>query len=546
MKKTGAEILTAVLLEQQTEVVFGYPGGQVLAIYDVLCRKRRSIRHILTAHEQGAAHAADGYARATGRTGVVIATSGPGATNLVTGIATAYLDSVPLVAITGNVPCSMIGCDSFQEVDITGITIPITKHNFIVKDVTLLADTLRRAFALAASGRPGPVLVDIPKDVQEARCDFVPAAPLPLPSPPPVSEAALEEAASLLLSAKRPYLCCGGGIVSSGASAALLALADKLDAPIGCTLMGLSAIPADASRMLGLQGMHGTAACAAAQAEADLLLVAGARCSDRTTGNAHTYAPNAKILHIDIDAAELSKNVPAYLGVEGDAKTVLSRLTAMLPQQSHGAWTAKLTGMRQQAEDATDALTPQCILEALQQWTTAETIVATDVGQHQMWTAQHYRFRQPRTFLTSGGLGTMGFGLGAAIGAAVGTGRRTVLVTGDGSFGMNLPELATAVTEQLPLVILLLRNGTLGMVQQWQKVLYDGRCAASTLHRRTDFSALAQAFGAKGYLADSLPALEHALRQAFAAKGPALIDCPIDPAAIVLPMHAPDKRPAKK
>lgn len=544
MRLTGAQIVTQVLLEQGCDTVFGYPGGQVLALYDALYRKRRQIRHIRTAHEQGAAHAADGYARATGKPGVVIATSGPGATNLVTGIATAYLDSVPMVAITGNVPCDRIGLDCFQEVDITGITIPITKHNFMVKDISRLADTLREAFVIAGSGRPGPVLVDIPSDIQKARWDYTPAGKAALLPEKHAAQGQLEEAARQLATAQRPYISCGGGVIRAQAAPLLQQLARRLDCGVGATLMGLSAMPGEDPRFLGMQGLHGHYAAAMAQSEADLILVAGARFSDRAVGNHASFAPGAKILHIDIDAAELEKTMPVYLGIEGDIRDALERLLDMLPQQSHPAWQERLAKLKRQEAERMPrqaGFAPRGILRRLSD-RTGDALIATDVGEHQMWTAQYFSFRTPGSFLTSGGLGTMGFGMGAAIGAAIGTGRRTILITGDGSFRMNLNELATAVEQELPLTILLLENHTLGMVRQSQTLFYKGRYAATALTGSIDFPALAEAFGAAGLRAGSYEELDRALDQAEHSKKPVLIVCPVDPEQMVFPMLPPGGR----
>lgn len=544
MRLTGAQIVTQVLLEQGCDTVFGYPGGQVLALYDALYRKRRQIRHIRTAHEQGAAHAADGYARATGKPGVVIATSGPGATNLVTGIATAYLDSVPMVAITGNVPCDRIGLDCFQEVDITGITIPITKHNFMVKDISRLADTLREAFVIAGSGRPGPVLVDIPSDIQKARWDYTPAGKAALLPEKHAAQGQLEEAARQLAAAQRPYISCGGGVIRAQAAPLLQQLARRLDCGVGATLMGLSAMPGEDPRFLGMQGLHGHYAAAMAQSEADLILVAGARFSDRAVGNHASFAPGAKILHIDIDAAELEKTMPVYLGIEGDIRDALERLLDMLPQQSHPAWQQRLAQLKRQEAERMPrqaGFAPRGILRRLSD-RAGDALIATDVGEHQMWTAQYFSFRTPGSFLTSGGLGTMGFGMGAAIGAAIGTGRRTILITGDGSFRMNLNELATAAEQELPLTILLLENHTLGMVRQSQTLFYKGRYAATALTGSIDFPALAEAFGAAGLRAGSYEELDRALDQAEHSKKPVLIVCPVDPEQMVFPMLPPGGR----
>ena len=542
MKISGADIIMEVLLEQGVDTVFGYPGGQVINIFDSLYKYSDRITHILTAHEQGAAHAADGYARASGRVGVVFATSGPGATNLVTGIATAYLDSVPVVAITGNVPCSLIGRDSFQEVDITGVTMPITKHNFMVKDVAELADTLRLAFNIACSGRPGPVLVDIPKDVQTAMIDFENKPVAPLKSAPKVCEKALEAAAKMIEESERPYIYCGGGVIIGGASEQALALADKIDAPIGCSMMGISAIPDDSPRFLGMQGMHGHYASSVAQDEADLVIIAGGRLSDRATGNKARFAKYTKLIHIDIDAAELQKNIDTDIEIQGDVKEVLARLTELVGKKSCPKWWERIEELRK-IEKSTELpkgeLTPYDIVDVIGENCDENTVIATDVGQHQMWTAQRYPFKKPRTFISSGGLGTMGFGMGAAIGAYMSTGERAVLVTGDGSFAMNLNELATAVTYKVPMVIVIMNNGVLGMVRQWQTLFFDKHYSNTTLERRTDFVKLAEAFGAKGMRAADKASFDAAFKEAVKEDGPVVIECIIDRDEFVLPMLPP-------
>ena len=543
MKLKGAQIIVETLIEQGASTVFGYPGGQVIDIYDALYLAQDRIHHIITAHEQGAAHAADGYARATGKVGVVIATSGPGATNLVTGIATAYLDSVPLVAITGNVPNSLIGRDSFQEVDITGVTMPITKHNFLVKRVEDLADTIREAFRIAKSGRPGPVLVDIPKDVQNALYEYTAQKPVEKDPVPAVNDSEIEKAIEMILAAEKPYIYIGGGAITDDAGAEVLALAEKIDAPIGCTMMGISAVPSSNPRWLGMEGMHGHYASSIAQNEADLIITAGCRFSDRGTGNTAKYARNAKIIHMDIDASELCKNIPVELGMTGSMKEILQKLAEKLPQQTHADWMARVAELQEKTRELEaqnpNELTPFTAIDALAEAADKETIVATDVGQHQMWVAQHYPFETPRTFISSGGLGTMGFGLGAAIGAATATGKKTILVTGDGSFGMNLNELATAVTNQTPVVVFIMNNGVLGMVRQWQTLFFDKHYSNTTLERKTDFVKLAEAFGMPGYRAMNMAELKEVLPKAFAEKGPVLVDCAIDCDAFVLPMLPP-------
>lgn len=567
MKISGAKIIVETLIEQGCDTVFGYPGGQVINLFDELYLNSNRINHILTAHEQGASHAADGYARATGKVGVCIATSGPGATNLVTGIATAFLDSVPMVAITGNVPCSLIGKDSFQEVDIVGITMPITKHNFIVKDIRELADTLRTAFKIAKSGRPGPVLVDIPKDIQTSVWDFEPkqesVRPYPLSF---ASDGKLRLAAEMIKNSERPYIYFGGGIISGKASDELLKLADKIDAPVGCSLMGLSAIPTDNPRFLGMNGMHGHYASSIAQDESDLVICLGARFSDRATGDKNRFNKNFRIIHIDIDSAELDKNIASDLTIQGDIKDALFRLIPMLSETKHPVWSKRIEELRQEenkrlesAENSAfekncsnctnpcdkselskeNRLTPYQIIDIISKAASEDDIIVTDVGQHQMWTAQRYPFRKPRTFLTSGGLGTMGYGMGAAIGAAVARGKRSVLFTGDGSFGMNLNELATAVSYNAPLVIVIMNNGVLGMVRQWQTLFFDKHYSNTTLNRQTDFVKLAEAFGAKSTRVFNTEELEKAASEAFAYNGVYLVDCAVDCNEFVLPMLPP-------
>lgn len=563
---SGAKIIVETLIEQGCDTVFGYPGGQVLNIFDELYLNSARINHILAAHEQGAAHAADGYARATGKVGVVIATSGPGATNLVTGIATAYLDSIPMVAITGNVPCDLIGRDSFQEVDIVGVTMPITKHNFIVKDINELAGTLRMAFKIAKSGRPGPVVVDIPKDVQIAKCEFEAQAQPVIPYPVLFADDdQLKEAAEMIEAAERPYIYFGGGIISGRASAEVMALAEKIDAPMGCTLMGLSAVPYDNPRFLGMQGMHGHYASSMAQDEADLVITLGARFSDRATGNKKRYNKNFRIIHIDIDGSELHKNIPADLSINGDIKDAVERLCTLVNEQKRPQWNARIAELKAEEKrriegarecsfrkdcsnctnpcsntgfPAKDRLNPYDIIDIVSS-RAGDAIVATDVGQHQMWTAQRYPLKKPRTFLTSGGLGTMGYGLGAAIGAAAASGKYSVLFTGDGSFGMNLNELATSVSQGLPVVIVIMNNGVLGMVRQWQTLFYGKHYSNTTLNRQTDFVKLAEAFGARAMRVSTKEELEKAAEEAFSYGGTFLIDCLVDCNEFVLPMLPP-------
>ena len=543
MKITGSDILVETLIEQGTEVVFGYPGGQVLNIYDSLYLKSDRIKHIITAHEQGAAHAADGYARATGKVGVVIATSGPGATNLVTGLATAMLDSVPMVAITGNVPCNLLGRDSFQEVDIVGITIPVTKHNFMVTKTEDLADTVREAFKIAKSGRPGPVLVDIPKDIQIKTAEY---EPIPVVEPyamPKADDALIEKAAEMIAESKKPYIYCGGGVIAAHAEAELAALSEKIDAPVGCSIMGITAIPGSNPRKLGMTGMHGHYVASKAKNDADLVITLGARFSDRATGNVGKFCTSAKIIHIDVDAAELGKNVSIDLGIQGDVKDALARIIAKVAEKKNPDWWADIAKIKEfvakNEAKQIGTLTPYEVIETVNSYLENDCPVATDVGQHQMWTAQKYRFEKTRTFMTSGGLGTMGYGMGGAIGACVATGKRTVLFTGDGSFGMNLNELATAVSQKLPLIIVILNNGVLGMVRQWQAAFYNHHFSETTLERKTDFAALARAFGASGFTVESVDELNMAMKMAMKNDGPVLIDCAIDMDERVLPMIPP-------
>ena len=545
MLLSGADIVIETLIEQGTKTVFGYPGGQVINLYDALYKREDRIHHVLTAHEQGACHAADGYARATGDVGVVIATSGPGATNLVTGIATAYLDSTPLVAITGNVPNALIGRDSFQEVDITGVTLPVTKHNFFVKDYTELADTIREAFRIAKSGRPGPVLVDIPKDVQVQMQEYEPVPVVEKEAQRPVKLRKIQAAADMIAEAVSPYIYIGGGVITADASEEVLALAEKIDAPIGSTLMGLSAIDNDNERFLGMVGMHGHYPASVGQDEADLIIAIGARFSDRATGDVSKYAKGARIIHMDIDRAEIDKNISSDLGIGGDLKEALTALIEAVQPARHPAWNARLDALRAIGEEQLEVtldpkeLTPHSLIWEVARHTEADTPVVTDVGQHQMWTAQYYPFHKRRTFITSGGLGTMGFGMGAAIGAAQATGKKTVLFTGDGSFGMNLNELATAVSQNTPLVIVIMNNNVLGMVRQWQNLFFDKHYSQTTLNRQTDFVKLAEAFGARGLRIMNRQELGPVMAEAFAHTGPVVVDVAIDPDAFVLPMLPP-------
>ena len=544
---SGAQIIIETLIEQGVTDVFGFPGGQVINIYDELYKASDRINHVLAAHEQGASHAADGYSRVTGKVGVVIATSGPGATNLVTGIATAMLDSIPMVAITGNVPTSLIGKDSFQEINIMGITLPITKHNYFVTDVNELADTIREAFQIAKSGRPGPVLIDVPKDVQIAKCEYerkgvVDFAPLKI-----ADDSDVEKAVELINKCEKPYIYIGGGAAGLGMTKEIMAFADKIDAYIGCTFMGLSAMPSSYERFLGMEGMHGHYASSMANKEADLIIGIGVRFSDRATGNTAKYATGARLIQLDVDLSEINKNIQVDVGLVGDIKSSFARISERCEKAEHKQWEQEVTALKteekriiDEAEEASNgAMTPKKIFDVINKVKDKSTIIATDVGQHQMWAAQYTDFEQKRRFASSGGLGTMGYGLGAAIGAAVATGDKTVLITGDGSFGMNLNELATAVTYNTPIVIVLLNNGVLGMVRQWQTLFFDKRYSNTTLGRKTDFVKLAEAFGLEAERASSIDEFEQAFKRGMAHNGPYLIDTLINMDEFVLPMLPP-------
>ena len=545
MKLKGARILIEELIRQGVDTVFGYPGGAVLNIYDELYQCRDRIHHVLTAHEQGAAHAADGYARASGKVGVVIATSGPGATNLVTGIANAYLDSVPLVAITGNVATEALGRDSFQEVDIVSITQPVVKHNFMVKDVSELEQTIKEAFLIANSGRKGPVLIDIPKDVQVNECEYGVAV---LPKMPEKAELPYDEEGviKLLNSAKKPFIYAGGGIIACGGEDYLRAFAEKLNAPVAVSMMGRTAFPDSHPLSLGLVGMHGSYQAAKVQSECDLMLAVGVRFSDRATGNLSAYTKNCKIIHVDIDKAELGKNLSPDFSVQADVKKWMKSVLPKLKERKNPEWWKEIESYKKVTGFEKDAFRPKNILETVRRFAKDETVVATDVGQHQMWTAQYYRFEKPGTFLTSGGLGTMGYGMGAAIGACFAKNKEeTVLITSDGSFSMNCNELCTTVKEGLPITIVILNNQVLGMVRQWQTAFFGERYSATILDRGTDFVKLIEAYGGKGFSIHKLSELEKALEERKNIAGPVLLDCHIDKDEKVLPMIPPGKSVAE-
>ncbi len=543
MKLNGSEILIECLVEQGVDNVFGYPGGAVLNIYDALYKNSDRIHHFITAHEQGACHAADGYARSTGKTGVVIATSGPGATNLVTGIATAFMDSIPLVAITGNVATSLLGLDSFQEVDITGITMPVTKHNYIVKDVSKLAETIRNAFYIANEGRKGPVLIDIPKDITAAVCEFEPQSPKTAPFilSADVNEQ-IDKAAELITTSEKPFIYAGGGVVSCNASAELKEFAHLVSSPVSLSLMGQCAFDNSDPLYIGMLGMHGTKTSSLVIGECDLMIVVGSRFSDRVTCNTKTFAKNTAIIHIDIDPAEINKNVCAEHNVVGDIKYILEKLNAKIKRKNHDKWIEQVFSWKReyplhQVGNNDDDVLPQDVIETLCELTNGEAIISTEVGQHQMWAAQFYNFKNERSFVSSGGLGTMGYGLGASIGSKIGNPDKKVInIAGDGSFFMNCNELSTLSKFKIPVIELVFDNNVLGMVRQWQRLFYGKRFSQTTLDRGTDYMKLAQAFGINGYTiskkSDIRPVLEKALSDNF----PVLIACKISKDINVLPM----------
>ena len=542
MQLTGADIIIECLKEQGVDTVFGYPGGTALNLYDALYKHSDEITHYLTSHEQGASHAADGYARATGKVGVCFATSGPGATNLVTGIATACMDSIPIVAITCNVAVNALGKDTFQEIDIAGVTMPITKHNFIVKDIKDLADTMRKAFNIAEGGRPGPVLVDITKDVTAAVYEYEKKEPLPLKRGGEINEAAVVSAVELIKDAKKPFILVGGGAIVSDASDEIKEFVEKMNAPICETLMGKGSFDSNNPLYTGMIGMHGSKASNLGVSRCDLLVVIGARFSDRVTGNTKTFAKNAKIIHIDIDAAEIDKNIEADASIIGDAKEVLKKINKILPQQDHSQWNEEIDEIKKKfpLPIITDRLNGPLIIRKLHEVTNGDAIITTDVGQHQMWAAQYYNFTKPRKFITSGGLGTMGYGLGAAIGAKVGKPDNVVVnVAGDGCFRMNMNELATATRYNIPVIELVINNHVLGMVRQWQTLFYDKRYSNTTLEDKTDFVKVSEGLGARAYRVTTIEEFEKALREAIELNEPTMIECIIGNDDKVYPMVSP-------
>ena len=542
MQLTGAEIVIECLKEQGVDTVFGYPGGAILNVYDELYKHSDEITHILTSHEQGAAHAADGYARATGKVGVCFATSGPGATNLVTGIATAYMDSIPVVAITCNVGVALLGKDSFQEIDIAGITMPITKHNYIVKDVNDLADTIRKAFVIAQTGRPGPVLIDIPKDVTANKTEYVPEKITPVQPSEDICREDLDHALAMIRESRKPYIFVGGGAVLSGASKELYEFVKKVDAPVTDSLMGKGAFPGTDDLYTGMLGMHGTKTSNYGVSECDLLIVLGARFSDRVTGNAKKFASHAKILQFDVDAAEMNKNVLIDEGVIGDLKVVLSQINKELEQQDHADWIAKIRNYKEKYPLTyhPEGLTGPYVVEEIYRQTEGKAIIVTEVGQNQMWAAQFYKYTEPRTLLTSGGLGTMGYGLGASLGAKMGRPDKVVVnVAGDGCFRMNMNEIATAVRHNIPIIQVVVNNHVLGMVRQWQDLFYGQRYSATVLNDAVDFVKLAEAMGAAGFRATSREEFQETFAKALQLGKPVVIDCQIDSDEKVWPMVAP-------
>jgi len=544
MQLTGAEIVVECLKEQGVDTVFGYPGGTILNIYDALYKHQDSICHYLTAHEQGAAHAADGYARATGKVGVCLATSGPGATNLVTGIATAYMDSSPIVAITCNVALSLLGKDSFQEVDIAGVTMPITKHNFIVKDISMLADTIREAFYIAREGRPGPVLVDITKDVTAAQFEYTKKEPRSAERKvKAIRESDLAKAIEIIQASKKPLIYGGGGIIISQASEELVEFAEKIDAAVCLSALGLGGFPASNPRFTGMLGMHGTKASNLSVVNCDLLIALGARFSDRVVGNISRFAQNAQVLHIDIDPAEINKNVLSIHSIEGDLREVMRKLNGMLSPQEHKPWMQQVNEFKNKyplSYSNGKDLKPQYVISRVGEIKKSGDIIVTEVGQHQMWACQYIPYEKPRTLITSGGLGTMGFGLGAAIGAAIGCpDKRVFNIAGDGCFRMNNIELATAVEYNVPIIEVIINNHTLGMVRQWQTLFYGKRYSNTTLNRKTDFVKLAEAHQATAFNVTTKEEFEDAIQKALTINGPVVINCEVEMDDKVFPMIAP-------
>ncbi len=543
MELTGSQIVIECLKEQGVDTVFGYPGGAILNVYDELYRHQDEIRHVLTSHEQGAAHAADGYARSTGRVGVCFATSGPGATNLVTGIATAYMDSVPIVAITCNVGVPLLGKDSFQEVDIAGITTPITKHNFIVKDINYLAATIRRAFRIAQTGRPGPVLVDIPKDVTALKTDYEPEVPETiLPLTREISDVKISQAADMIRASKKPFIFAGGGAVISNSSDELRTFAKRIQAPVCDSLMGKGAFDGTDPLYTGMLGMHGTKTSNIGVSNCDLLIAIGTRFSDRVIGDASRFAKNAKILQFDVDPAEVNKNIRTDAHIIGDVREILKRLNAVLDQQDHSDWIAKITELKEKnpMRYPEEGLTGPSIMEEIFRQTKGDAIIVTEVGQHQMWAAQYYSYKNPRTFLSSGGLGTMGYGLGASIGAQIANPDKQVInIAGDGCFRMNMNEIATASRQKLPLIEVIMDNRVLGMVHQWQQLFYGQRYSNTILNDGVDYVKLAEAMGAKGFAVSTEEEFSDVFARALKEEGPVLIDCKIGSNDNVWPMVAP-------
>lgn len=539
MQLTGSQIVIECLKEQGVDTVFGYPGGTILNIYDELYKHSDEIRHILTSHEQGASHAADGYARATGKVGVCFATSGPGATNLVTGIATAYMDSIPMVAITANVNLPLLGKDTFQEIDIAGVTMPITKHGYIVKDVTKLADTIRKAFRIAKSGRPGPVLVDITKDVTANKCEFVPVKPEPIVIESNYTEEDINTALELIRNSRKPFIYLGGGAIASDAAKEVKEFAKKIASPVCDTLMAKGAFDGKSDKYTGMIGMHGTKASNFGVSQCDLLVALGARFSDRVTGNIQKFASNAKILHIDIDAAEINKNVKTDASIVGDLKTVLTELNNKLEQQNHDEWLGIIKELKEKypLKYDTDKLTCPYIIQELDRITEGKAVVSTDVGQHQMWAAQFYQYTEPRTFLSSGGLGTMGYGLGACIGAKTGMPDKIcVNIGGDGCFRMNMNELATASRYNIPIIQVIINNHVLGMVRQWQTLFYDKRYSQTVLNDKVDFCKVAEGLGCEAIRVTKKEEVAPAFEKAIALQKPVVIECVIEEDDKVFPM----------